>query len=259
MSFALITGASKGIGKAMAYEFASQKKNVLLVARSEDLLQQISKDICAKYNVNVYYLAIDLAKENAVNEVKQWCFDNIYTVDVLINNAGYGLSGSFEKYDYQAYQAMMQVNMNVPLQLIQAFLPTLKNNKQSYILNIASAAAYQAVPGLNVYAATKAFLLSMSRSLSFEFRNSNIHITCVSPGATESDFANRANVTGEKAIKMAEKVNMKPEVVAKFAIKAMYNKKTEAIPGFLNKATAFFVWLLPKKISEKMAADIYDL
>ncbi|MFY8090272.1 MAG: SDR family NAD(P)-dependent oxidoreductase [Chitinophagaceae bacterium] len=259
MSFALITGASKGIGKAMAYEFASKKKNILLVARSENLLSEISKDICKKYNVDVYYLAIDLAEENAAKKVKQWCFDNIYTVDVLVNNAGYGLSGSFEKYTYKEYQAMMQVNMNVPLQLIQEFLPSLKENKQSYILNIASAAAYQAVPGLNVYAGTKSFILSMSRSLSFELRNTNISVTCVSPGATESDFANRANVTGEKALKMAEKVNMKPEAVAKFAIKAMYAKKTEAIPGFLNRATTFFVWLLPKKISEKMAADIYDL
>ena len=78
MSFALITGASKGIGKAMAYEFASKKKNILLVARSENLLSEISKDICKKYNVDVYYLAIDLAEENAAKKVKQWCFDNIY-------------------------------------------------------------------------------------------------------------------------------------------------------------------------------------
>lgn len=259
MSFALITGASKGIGKAMAYEFAKQKKNVLLVARSEHLLKQISEDICKNHKVDVYYFAIDLAQENAAQKVKEWCFDNIYTVDVIVNNAGYGLSGGFENYTYEEYKAMMQVNMNVPLQIIQEFLPKLKENKQSYILNIASAAAYQAVPGLNVYAATKSFLLSMSRSLSYEFRKTNISVTCVSPGATESDFANRANVTGEKALKMAEKVNMKPDVVAKFAIKSMYAKKTEAIPGFLNKATAFFVWLLPKKLSEKMAADIYDL
>jgi uncharacterized protein len=259
MSFALITGASKGIGKELAYEFARQKKNILIIARSEDLLKEISKDICKKFNVDVYYLAIDLAQENAAKKIRQWCFDNIYTVDVLVNNAGYGLSGNFEKYSYEEYQAMMQVNMNVPLQLIQEFLPALKENKQSYILNIASAAAYQAVPGLNVYAGTKSFILSMSRSLSYEFRKTNISITCVSPGATESDFANRANVTGEKAVKMAEKVNMKADTVAKFAIKSMYAKKTEAIPGFLNKATAFFVWLLPKKLSEKMAADIYDL
>lgn len=259
MNFALITGASKGIGKALAQQLALQKNNLLLVARSENVLQQLAEELASKNDIIVHFLAIDLANKNAAEKVHNWCLQNNYQVNILINNAGYGLSGIFDKYSAYDYEAMMQVNMNTVVALTYHILPMLKAQKQAYILNIGSTAAYQSVPGLNVYAATKAFLVSFSRGLRYELKKTSVSVTCISPGATESDFAIRANVTGKKATKMAEKVNMKPEVVAKFAIKAMYAKKVEAIPGLLNRITTFFVWLLPKKISEKMAADIYDL
>lgn len=259
MNFALVTGASKGIGKAIAQQLAQQKTNLLLVARSENLLKQLSVELTANYKVAVNYLATDLAHKEAPQKVYDWCVQNNYSINVLINNAGYGLSGIFDKYSMDEYEAMMQVNMNTAVGLIHVFLPMLKAQKQAYILNIGSAAAYQSVPGLNVYAASKAFMVSFSRGLSYELKDTNVSVTCVSPGATESDFANRANVVGEKAVKMAKKVNMQPDAVAQYALRAMYAKKVEAMPGLLNRVTTFFVWLLPKSISEKMAADIYDL
>ena len=259
MSTALITGASKGIGKAIAEILASKKINLLLVARSEDLLKEHAEYLKSKYNVEVNYLVVDLSHTNAIDKIFNCCTDEKKEINILVNNAGYGLSGPFEKYSIEEHLEMMKVNMNVPVQLVYTFLPMLRRQSKSYILNIASTAAYQSVPGLNVYAATKAFILNFSRGLRYELRKSNISVTVISPGATDTDFPNRASITGKKAIRTAEKFNMQPEAVAAIAVNAMFDEKAEAIAGMLNKLTAFFVWLLPKHIAEKAAANIYDL
>ena len=253
MKYALITGASKGIGKAIVEELAARKINLLLVARSEDLLQTLAMDLQTRFGIKADCLAIDLAQEHAAEQVFQWTKDKGYTVNILINNAGYGLSGQFEKYSPDDYTQMMQVNMTVPVLLTNLFIPELKRNTPSYILNIASSA----VPGLTVYAASKAFVLSFSRGLAFELRKSGVSVTAVSPGGTDTDFANRAQV-GAKAVRAGEKLNMTAEAVAKLAVDAMLAKKTEIITGFVNKLGAFLVWLLPKKLTETTASGIYN-
>jgi len=258
MQYALITGASKGIGKAIATQLAQRGIHVLLVARSEDLLQKLAADIQEEYKVQAFYLAIDLSKADASKQIFDWCINNKYTVNILVNNAGYGLSGLFGNYSLDEHQAMMQVNMQVPIQLTHYFLSMLQQQSKAYILNIASSAAYQAVPGLSVYAATKAFVLNFSRGLQYELRKTSVSVTAVSPGATDTDFPNRAKV-GDKALKTAEKVNMTPNAVAKIAIDAMFARKTEVVAGFINQLGAFLVWLLPKKLAEKTAANIYNL
>jgi short-subunit dehydrogenase len=256
MKFALITGASKGIGKAIAEELAKKKINLLLVARNEQSLKELSEYLSATYSIQAHYFSIDLTEANAASKVFNWCNQNNFQINILINNAGYGLSGAMEKYSLKEYTDMMQVNMNVPVELSYLFLPQLKQ-QPSYIMNIASAAAYQSVPGLNVYAATKSFVLSFSRGLRFELRNSDISVTVVSPGGTETGFQERADTNTKKAIKLGKMFNMQPEEVASIAVKAMFAKKSEIITGFVNKLGAFLVWLMPKSISEKSAAGIY--
>jgi short-subunit dehydrogenase len=176
---------------------------------------------------------------------------------MLVNNAGYGLSGPLEKYTIAENINMMQVNMIVPVHLCQLFLPVLRQQTKSYILNIASSAAYQAIPYLSVYAATKVFILNFSRGLRQELRGTPVSVTCISPGATDTDFVVRAKV-GAKGLKTADKVNMSPEAVAEIAVKAMYAGKAEVITGLLNKVGAFFVWLLPKGLVERTAMKIYE-
>ncbi|MFY7900098.1 MAG: SDR family NAD(P)-dependent oxidoreductase [Chitinophagaceae bacterium] len=258
MQYALITGASKGIGKEIAIELAKRGYHLLLVARSSNLLAELAGNIQQHYAVSVDYCAIDLAKTNAAKTLFNWCSEKNYSIHILVNNAGYGLSGLFSSYSIEEHQAMMQVNMQVPVELVHSFLPMLQKQNKAYILNIASSAAYQAVPGLSVYAASKAFILNFSRGLQYELRNTKVSVTAVSPGATDTDFPNRANV-GEKALKTAEKVNMSAEEVAKIAVNAMFTKKTEVVAGFINQLGAFLVWLLPKKLAEKTAAGIYNL
>ncbi len=257
MLYAIITGASKGIGKAIAEELATRKINLLLIARSAALLEEIAADLSKRYGIRADSLAIDLALPSAPEQIAEWVKEKGYAVNILVNNAGYGLSGSFERYDAAAHTDMMQVNMTTPVALIRLLLPELRKHSQSHILNIASAAAYQAVPGLTVYAASKSFLLNFSRGLQYELRNTHISVTVVSPGGTDSDFANRAQVS-QKAVKAGEKLNMTAEAVARQAVNAMFARKTEVITGFVNRLGAFLVWLLPKKLTEKTAAGIYS-
>ncbi|MEI8074990.1 MAG: SDR family oxidoreductase [Bacteroidota bacterium] len=257
MKYALITGASKGIGKAMAEILASKKNNLLLVARSADLLEALAQTLKKQYQIEADWLSVDFTEAGAANKIHQWCLNKNYSLDILINNAGYGLSGPFENYSAKEHTDMMQVNMNVLVELCSLFLPDLKTAQKSHILNIASSAAYQAVPGLSLYAASKAFVLSFGRGLQYELRHTNVRVTTICPGGTETDFANRANLN-EKARKAGEKLNMSANEVARIAIDTMLAGKTEKITGFINQLGAAFVWLLPKILVEKTAAGIYS-
>lgn len=259
MNYALITGASKGIGKAIAFELARRKYAVILVARNEILLQELSATLRNQFSVEAEYFAIDLTQKDAPQKIVQFCADKNLKIQILVNNAGYGLSGGIDKYNLSQHTEMMQLNMHVPVSLTYLLLPQLKLQKAGYILNVASGASYQAVPGLNIYAASKAFVLSFSRGLNYELKNTSVSVTALSPGATDTDFANRASVTSAKAQKLAKQFNMQPQEVASIAVNGMFSRKAEVIPGFVNKLAVFFAWLLPKKLLEKSAAGIYDL
>ncbi len=257
MPRAIITGASKGIGKAIATELAMKKHDLVLVARSEALLQELSRELAKKYNVEVSYLAMDLGKVNAAQEVFDWVKTKGYSISVLVNNAGYGLSGSFEENSIDSHRDMMQLNMITLTEMCQVFLPMLKAQSQGYIMNIASTTAYQALPMMSVYAASKAFVLSFSRGLSHELRKTGVSVTAVSPGATDTSFNDRANIS-EPVRKAAEKVAMTPQAVAKIAVSAMFAKDKEIITGAINKVQAFASWLLPKRLIETVASGIYE-
>ncbi|HEY0041611.1 MAG TPA: SDR family NAD(P)-dependent oxidoreductase, partial [Flavisolibacter sp.] len=193
----------------------------------------------------------------APQEVFRWSEQNHFSVSILINNAGYGLSGAFESYPLEQHVDMLQVNCTALVQLSYLFLPQLKKQPKAYILNIASSAAYQAVPYLSLYAASKSLVLQFSRGLRHELRKTSVSVTCISPGATETGFNSRAKI-GPKAIKAAEKVSMQPEEVAKVAIESMFSKKSEVIVGVLNKVGGFLSWLLPKKLVETTTANLYE-
>ena len=257
MSYALITGASKGIGRAIAIELASKKINILLVARSQNLLEELAAEIEKNYGVQCHYLVSDLSKPDAAEAIYQWCVDQGFSVTILVNNAGYGLSGSFESRSIQEHIEMINVSIIATIKLIHLFLPQLKQQPKSYILNIGSSSAYQSVPYLSTYAAAKSFILSFTRSLKYELKNSNVKVTVVNPGVTDTDFPIRANVP-EKGLKTAEKVSMSPEAVAKIAVNSMFKGKAEVLTGFITKATVFFVKLLPKNFSERTAAKFYQ-
>ncbi|WP_338869304.1 SDR family oxidoreductase [Spirosoma sp. SC4-14] len=257
MPFALITGASKGIGLAIAEELARRKFDLLLVARSESVLRAVSQRLATSYGVKSDFLAIDLAETGAAQRVFDWTQRSNYPVQFLANNAGYGLSGLFEKHTLAEHTDMMQVNMTALVELTYLFLPQLRQQPKAYILNIGSSAAYQAVPRLSLYAASKVFVLQFSRGLHQELKRSSVSVTCVCPGATDTGFVDRAQI-GEKGRKAAERVNMTPEEVAQQAVEATLAGKTEVVTGLLNKLGKWMAWLLPKSLVESTAGSIYE-
>jgi short-subunit dehydrogenase len=258
MEYALITGASKGIGKAIAYELAGRKTNVLLVARSEELLKELAQDIKTRFGVEADYFAIDLSAPDAARHVKQQCIDKNYSINILVNNAGYGLWGRFDTLTLEEQNNMLRLNMNTLVNLCYEILPLLKATKKAYILNVSSTAAYQAVPTLSLYAASKAFVLSFSRGLKIELKNTSVSVSCLSPGPTTSDFVNRARM-GTAIQKKAEQFSMTAEKVAKIAVNAMFSGKAEIIPGISNILTAKITNFIPKWLPEKIAENLYKV
>jgi short-subunit dehydrogenase len=256
-TYALVTGASKGIGKSIALLLAKKGYPVLLVARSEDELKALATQITAKYQVQAHWLAIDLSENDATDKVAQWCTDHSYNISILINNAGYGLWGSFESVDLNHQLNMINLNINTLVKLSHKFMERLKQQPQAYILNIASTAAYQAVPTLAVYSATKAFVLSFSRALRYELKDSPVSVSCLCPGPTDTGFAQRAGL--DALGDLAEKFNMQPDEVAALGLKGMFNKKAEIVPGFLNKVSAAAGRHLNKALIEKITGNLYKV
>jgi len=255
MAFALITGASGGIGLALAHALASRKHDVLLVARSGDVLQRICDEIRNKYGVKANSLALDLSTAGSALKVKAWVDEQHATVDILINNAGFASWGALSDLDDEEFSGMMQLNMVTLATMCKIFLPMLQKQPKAYILNLSSTAAYQAVPTLTTYAATKAFVLLFSRGLKWELKGTNISVSSLSPGPTSTGFIDRARLGMIK--ERAEKFSMQPEAVAKAALDGMFAGKAEIIPGFTNWISAKLAEMVPKTLTEKIAMNLY--
>lgn len=253
--YALITGASKGIGKSIAIALAKRKFNLLLVARSSSELEELKVSLTLAHGITVNYFVMDLSTEGAAEKVRDWCNQNSYPICALINNAGFGLWGSFEQLSITEQMNMLQLNVMALTELTHYMIPSLKKQQQSYIMNIASTAAYQALPTLAVYAATKSYVLSFSRAIRIELKKSTVSVTCISPGPADTGFADRAGLSAISDL--ADKFNMNADVVAEIAVKAMLAKKAEVIPGFTNLISAQANRFLPKSLVEWVVSNIY--
>lgn len=254
-TYALITGASSGIGKEMAIDLAAKGYSVILVARTESSLNEVASDIRAKYKVNAEVCPADLAQPDAPQKIYRFCMDKNLPVSILINNAGYAVFGLFDKTSLNKQLDMMQVNNTALVGLCHAFIPMLQSHPKSYIMNIASTAAFQAVPAMSLYAASKGFVILFTRGLQMELAKTSIHVCCMIPGPTDTNFMDRADMGVLK--EMAAKFEWPADKVAKIAIKGMFAGAKEIIPGLMNQISYVFIKLMPKKIAENIAAGIY--
>ena len=257
--FALITGASSGIGKAMSMLLAKQNYNVILVGRNEANLKQTQTEIIAAHNVEAIIFAADLADAAQTQALIDFTINGKFQLEILINNAGYGLWGTFEELSCAAQLEMMQVNMNSVIMLTHQLLPILKNQTQAYILNTSSATAFQPVPYLSVYAASKSFVDSFTKGLQLELKKQapQVSVTSLLPGSTNTGFITRGGFN-ERIQKIADKVNMTPEAVAEIGLKAMFAKRAEIIPGASNWFGAKAVGFLPAALINKITTGIYQ-
>ncbi len=256
MPYALITGAAKGIGKAIAEELALKGYRLLLLDIDKEALAHTADHIGTRYAVPVYTLHQDLSHPDAIQNITAWSKPFHHELSVVVNNAGYGLNGAFEQMPISEQLNIIDVNVKAQLQIAYAFIPVLKKFKKSYLLNVGSTTCYQSVPYLSIYAASKAFVISFTRSLRFELKDSAISVSCLSPGSTDTDFVNRARM-GEHVRRTADRYNMTPESVAKIAVKGLFKEKAEIVPGFANKLHAFFPKFFPKSFVERIAGNIY--
>lgn len=243
MKFTLITGASKGIGKALAEEFAKEGKNLILTARSEDALAALSEHLSRTYGVIVHYYAVDLLRKDAVENLYEWCCVNKFMIDVLVNNAGFGQYGRFEEVALEDYLDMIYLNQSVLINMCYTFLPMLKEVPHAHILNISSITANLPTPFLAVYAGTKSFVLQFSRALRQELVKTNINVTCSCPGVTDTGFYDHAGFLHKQ--EDFKNMQMTPESVARITVDKLYRHQAVVVPGLTNQIGVFISKLLP--------------
>lgn len=230
MSTALVTGASSGIGESFARELASLNTNLILVARSQDKLEQLAQELSNKYQVKTEVIVKDLTEPAAGQEV----FDQVQaqglTVDLLINNAGFGDYGAFSDRPLSKQLTMIQLNVTVLVELTGLFLPLMQQRGSGGIINISSIAGFQPLPYMAVYAATKAFVLNFSEALWAENKDSGVNIFAVCPGPTKSEFWQRADFTDNFPGTSTNSMT-KSKTVVKEALKAMKKKQSTVVTG----------------------------
>ncbi len=228
MEYVMITGASTGIGYALAKEYAAHKKNVILVATREERLMQVAKEIKEEYQVETAWFVQDLSEIGAAKELYEKVKKAGLMVSVLVNNAGFGCVGECATIPYEKEEQMMILNMISLQELSKFFLQDMLKRKTGRILNVASTGAFQPGPFIATYYATKSFVLSFSEALRLENEPYGIVVATLCPGATVSNFPARA---GKKPSKTA----MPAEKVAKIAYREFEKGKHVIVPGFFNR------------------------
>ncbi|MBE8987978.1 SDR family NAD(P)-dependent oxidoreductase [Nostoc sp. LEGE 12450] len=193
MPTALITGASSGIGKAFAQELAARKTNLVLVARSKEKLSQLAKQLQEQHKIQVDVIIQDLTEPNAAATVFDATKAKGLTIDLLINNAGFGYYGDFAEGDGERQIKIVQLNILALVGLTHKFLPLMRQRRSGSIINVSSITAFQPIPYLSVYAASKAFILSFSEALWAENRQYGVRILVTCPGPIETNFFAEAN------------------------------------------------------------------
>lgn len=253
--YALITGASQGLGAALAMELAGRGYGVLLTARSEEALLQVAAEAAARNGGRAQVLAADLFAAGTADRVAAWATSLELPITCLVNNAGQGLWGKFAALPLDEQLRLMQLNMAVPVALTHQLLPLLQRAERAHVLNISSMTAYSALATCAVYSGSKSFVLRWSRSLRLELQGGPVSVTAVCPGSVITGFTARAGM--QAMDDLARKFGTGPAPVARAAVKAMLRGKAEVVPGLLNQVTAAVQRLLPNSLNERVASGIY--
>lgn len=251
---ALITGASGGIGKELAKIFAREGYDLVLVARSEDKLLLLKNELEAKHGIAAEVLEQDLAEKDAAITVFDFIAEKGLTVDVLVNDAGFGDFGPYIDSDWNKQYKMVQVNIAALMQLTHCCLKEMTERGEGKILNVASTAAFQAGPLMSVYYATKAFVLSFTEALSVELKNTGVSVTALCPGPTRTGFEKNANLKNSGLFKNLKTASA--EAVAEYGYRKLMKNKVIAIQGIANKLLIFGSKIMPRKMVRRVVYKI---
>jgi uncharacterized protein len=246
---ALVTGASSGIGEAFARRLAAQGTALVLVARREDRLEALAKEL----DVAVEVLAADLADADDLRRVEARAAAATDPIDLLVNNAGFGTTGPFHTLDVEREEEELRVNVLAVVRLSRAALPGMVERKQGAVVNVSSLAAFQPDPGNAVYGATKAFVLSFSEALAEEVRKTGVRVQCLCPGYTRTEFQTTAEY---ETSRIPKAVWQTPEQVVDASLAALDRGKVLCIPGPHNKVAAIGSGFLPRVVRRKLAGAL---
>jgi short-subunit dehydrogenase len=251
---ALITGASSGIGYEIAKLFAADKTDLLIVARDEKKLLEIKKEFEEQFKVDVFTVAADLSLTEGIQMIHDVVKSNNLIVNYLVNNAGFGVYGFFIDRSMEKYKQMIQLNIASLTELGYHYGKEMVKRGKGRILNVASMAGLQPDPNFAVYGATKAYVISVSEAIHKEFENTGVSVTVLSPGATASNFKERADMNNAKLYASGVMTSFD---VAREGYKGMMKGKLHVIPGFKNKILGFFSGIMPPgKLRLSVAAKI---
>ena len=248
---ALVTGGSGGIGLELAKVLARAGFDIALVARKRDTLEAAAGQLEGQYDVRVHVFAADLRRSASPESVFDFLANENIPIEVLVNNAGFGLGGEFADTELTRELEMIQVNIAALTHLTKLFLPPMIKRKSGHILNLASTAAFQPGPLMAVYYATKAYVLSFSEALAEELRNSGVTVTALCPGPTRSDFASTARVGSSRLFTLFGIADAAD--VAEFGVQAMMQGKRVAIPGLKNKIVAQANRFSPRALATRVS------
>lgn len=247
---ALVTGASSGLGVDFARHLAARGCNLILVARRENQLRAVQEEIRQRYSVDVQIIPMDLAAEDA----PQILYDQLQAegkqVDVLINNAGYGLYGQFTEIEWEREKNMLELDIITLMHLTKLFTKDMVARNFGFILLVASIGAYQPSPLYASYSAAKSFVLNFGEALNYELRQTNVRCTVISPGITATEFL---KVSGQQASLYQRLAMMKSEDVTRIGIESMLKGKPSVVPGRLNALSVWSNRLMPRRLSAAVA------
>jgi short-subunit dehydrogenase len=252
---ALITGASGGIGLELARKLAAEGFDTILVARSAEKLEELSREIGDRYGRTATVVAADLSKVDGPQDVYRRVEEAGLEVHALVNNAGFATFGAFHESDLDRELGMIQVNIAALAHLTHLFLPRMVARGSGRVLNVASTAAFQPGPLMAGYYASKAFVLHFSEALAVELEGTGVTVTALCPGPTESGFQSRANMEDSKLVQSGL---MSSSGVAEFGYRALMKGKRVAIPGIFNKLGTLTPRLLPRTLVARAVKKLQE-
>lgn len=241
--WALVTGASSGIGAEFARQLAAQGMHLILTARREDKLQELAQQLDQKHKTKTKILPLDLAADGGSMELIKQVKALDLPVKLIVNNAGFGTIGAAEGADLQEMHQMVSLNVTALTDLTYAFLPEMIGRNDGGIINVASVAGHQPVAFMGVYSASKAYVLHFTEALWAELRNTNIRLQALCPGTTRTEFFDRAGASSW----LEKRSSHTPEQVVALSLKRLKSNQPVVIPGFGNKFMCFLHRIASRK------------
>lgn len=251
--FALVTGASSGIGACFARALAARGRPLILVARSKDKLESLARELASQHSKRVEVVALDLSVPGAAMQLAAMLTERRFEVDLLVNNAGFGMQGEFWKLPLERQSEMLRLNIVALTELSHLLLPAMVERRGDGIINVASTASFQPVPYASVYAATKAYVLSFSEGLAEEVRPYRVNVMALCPGGTATNFFDAGQFS-----KLEFPGGLQsPEQVVEVGLRAFERGRSVAITRFINRLMIFAERLVPRWVVIQQARDMF--